>query len=161
MKSLFLVSLLFATSVSTQEKTAVEQRFSQDALRALTTSGDMAIFPLSGHRPNPVYDEKAKLLDVKPILIWLQKQQVDSRPLAVAKMDQLRALVLSPKNHQSGLFAVVEPTSSAVFFTSSGKQGFIVLGYSLVSIFWDGRMETALLNDTGVKELQKWIKTNG
>jgi len=158
---MLLSTLLLAATVSAQETNVIEQRFSQDTLRALNTAADTAIFPLSGRSPDPIYDKAAKLLDLKPVLAWLQKQQLTNKAMAATEMDHLRSLILNPKNHRPGLFSVIEPRLTAVSFTSNGQKGFIVLGNSLVSIFWEGRLESALLNDIGADKLQEWLKANG
>lgn len=147
---LFLISHAYASDV-------LELRFSKDILAALSTANDAIILPLTERPPLTKYDKKTGEITA-PVIHWLDARIKNGTPLPQADFEDLKALVLNPENHYTGLYAVGEPSDTAIRFTSEDQTGYIILHQSLVSIYWKEKCNGALLNDEGTKALELWKK---
>jgi len=146
---MMLVSRAFAAD-------PVHCRFSDATISALNDATASDGFSIEARPPSARYIKREHRSDTTAIRAWLEKQRSHGERLSPEAYRALRSLLLNPENHFGGLFAVMEPASYAVAFQARARTGYIILHDSLVTILWNGRLETALLDTKGTEALRRW-----
>jgi hypothetical protein len=156
------LALLFVASIANLFATDVIQlRFSEQTISAIKDAQDYTIASLTDIPPQPKYDKIHGKMILEPVLRWLVQHCQNGKNISATSFAQFADILLNPENHYGGLFAVGDPRKFAIQFNADGKTGYITLGSSLVIVYWDGRDEAALLNDSGRKALKQWMLENG
>lgn len=150
--SLVLISQAFASD-------PLRVRFSEDTLAALHSASDSIAVSLTERLPRTKHDKTGEI--TAPVILFLNEQIKNGTPLAEEDFESLKALLLNPANHDTGLFAVGDPPEIAIQFTAEGQTGYLILSSSGVSIYWKEKCQNALLNEKGTQALALWKKQKG